>query len=123
MRRLGVADALLHRFDLVFDVAVGDEDILPAVVIVVEEKAAEAERQQRRAADFRARSFIHKKAVAFVVVEREHLVCKICNHQAGAARPVVIHGVDAHAGAGNAVFAEGNAGGNGALLEGPVLPI
>jgi len=33
----------LHGLDLVFDGAVGDEDVLPAVVIVVEEKTAEAE--------------------------------------------------------------------------------
>jgi len=55
------------------------------------------------------------------VVEREHLVGKICNDQAGAAGAVIIGGINAHAGAGNTVFAEGNAGGNGALFERAVL--
>src|SRR3981081_2400666 len=49
------------------------------------------------------------------------MVCKIRDDQAGAARAVVIDGIDAHAGAGNAIFAESNAGGNGALFEGAVL--
>src|SRR5258708_37635125 len=123
VRRLSVADALLYTLDLVFDVAVGDEDVLPAVVIVVEEKTAEAQSYERRAANLRARSFIHEQAVAFVVVEREHLVGKICNDQAGAAGAVVIGGIDAHASAGNAVFAEGDARGNSALFEGAVLLI
>ena len=76
MRRLGVADALLHALDLIFDVAVGDEDVGPAVVVVVEEEAAEAERDQRGAADFGAWSFVDEQTVAFVVVERKHLVGK-----------------------------------------------
>ena len=123
MWRLGVADALLHGFDLVFNVAVGDEDVLPSVVVVVEEEAAEAERDQRCAADVGVRSFVHEQAVAFVVVEREHLVGEIGDDQAGAAGAVVIGGVDAHAGARDAIFAEGDSGGNSALFEGAVLLI
>src|SRR4051812_15451325 len=42
VRRLGVAHTLLHAFDLVFDVTIGDQDVGPAIVVVVEEKAAEA---------------------------------------------------------------------------------
>src|ERR1700676_823154 len=121
VRRLRVADALLYALDLIFDVAVGDEDVLPAVVIVVEEETAEAERYERRTTDFRARSFIHEQAVAFVVVEREHLVCKICNDEAGAAGTVIIHSINAHAGAGHAIFAERDASRNGTLFEGAIL--
>ena len=57
------------------------------------------------------------------MIERKHLVGKIRNDQAGAARAVVIDGINAHAGAGNAIFAEGDAGGNRALFEGSVLLI
>src|SRR5580658_3643174 len=123
MRRLRVADAFLHRLDLVFDMAVGDEDVLPAVVIVVEEKAPEAKRNQRRAANFRARSFIHKQPIAFVVVERKHLVRKISNDQAGAAGAVVIRSVNAHTGARHTIFAEPDAGRNRALFKRAVLLI
>jgi hypothetical protein len=40
VRRLCVAHALLHFFDLVFNMAVGDQDIEPAIVVVVEEETA-----------------------------------------------------------------------------------
>src|SRR5882672_3830238 len=51
MRRLGIADTLLHALDFVFNVAVGNEDIRPAVVVVVEEEAAKAESDQSVTAD------------------------------------------------------------------------
>ena len=51
MRPLRVGDARLHALDVVGDVTVGGEDVRTAVEIVVEEEAAEGQRQQRRAAD------------------------------------------------------------------------
>src|SRR5580698_1481204 len=123
MRRLGIADPLLHRLDLVFDMSVGDEDVLPAVVIVVEEKTAEAERDQRGAADVRVRGFIHEQPIAFVVIKRQHLIRKIRNNQTGAAGAVIIRRVNPHASARDTVFAEPDAGGNGALFERSVFLI
>ncbi len=38
MWRLGIADALLHCLDLIFNVAIGNQNIFPAVVVVIEEK-------------------------------------------------------------------------------------
>ena len=40
VRRLGITHALLHPLDLIFNMAVGDENILPAVVVVIEKEAA-----------------------------------------------------------------------------------
>ena len=110
MRRLRVGDAFLHALDLLFDVTVGHEDVEPAVQIVVEEKASEAEREQTRAAHLRARRFVHEQSIAFVVVESQHLIREVADEHAGAAGTVVIGSVHAHAGAGHAVFAEGHAG-------------
>ena len=67
MRRLRVGDARLHALDVVGDVAVGGEDVEPAVEIVVEEEAGERQRQQRRPADRRRRRLVDEQAVAFVV--------------------------------------------------------
>ena len=85
MRGLGVADARLDAFDGVFDVAVGDVDVGPAVEIVVEEEAAEAQREKGGAAYFRVRGFVDEEAVAFVVIEGEHLIRKIRDDEAGVA--------------------------------------
>ena len=46
VRRLRIRDARLHAFDVVGDVAVGGRRFEPAVEVVVEEEAAEGQRQQ-----------------------------------------------------------------------------
>src|SRR5712671_4230610 len=46
MRRLRIAHAFLYSLDFVFDVAIGDQDIEPTIVVVIEEEAAEAQRHQ-----------------------------------------------------------------------------
>ena len=60
MWRLGIAYALLHALDCVFDVSIGDKDIGPAVIIVVEEKTAKAQCHQTGASNFGTWSFVHK---------------------------------------------------------------
>src|SRR5690349_13636892 len=47
-RRLLVVDARLDSLDLLFEVAVGGEDVLPAVQVVVEEEDPEGEGQEAR---------------------------------------------------------------------------
>src|SRR5207302_5087889 len=120
MRRLGIADPLLHALDGVFDVAIGDENIGPAVVVIIEEETAEAERNQRGAAYFRLRSFIDEQAVTFVVIERDHLIREVGNDDAGPAAAVIVGGVDPHAGAGDSIFAKSYSRWNSAFLEATV---
>ena len=121
MRRLGIAHALLHALDFVFDVAVGDKNVGPAVVVVVEEETAKTQRDQGGAADFRPRRFIHEQPVALVVIERKHLVGEVGDDDAGMAGAVVVGGVHAHAGAGHAIFAEGDSRRDALLLKGSVV--
>jgi len=56
------------------------------------------------------------------VIEREHLVRKISDQEAGEARVVVIGRIHAHACAGNAVFAEGDSG-NDRFFSKRALPL
>jgi hypothetical protein len=60
MRRLGIANALLYSFDGIFNVAVGDKNIRPAVVVVIEKEATKSQRNQRRAPHFGLRSLVHE---------------------------------------------------------------
>ena len=121
MRRLGVAHAFLYALDFIFNVAVGDQNIGPAVIVIIKKEAAEAKRDQRGTAHFRARGFVDEKAVAFVVIEREHLVGKICDDDAGLPGTIVVGGVDTHSSASDTVFAKGNARGHSALFEGAIF--
>jgi len=56
--RLRITDALLHPLDLIFNVTVGDKNIWPAVVVVIEKETAKTERDQGGSADFGLRSFV-----------------------------------------------------------------
>src|SRR5215467_8634216 len=59
--RLGIAHALLHFFNSVFDVAVGNQNVRPAITVIIEEETAEAQRYQSSSADLRTRGLIHKQ--------------------------------------------------------------
>src|SRR5947207_12834372 len=83
VRRLAVFDALLYSFDITIEVAIGDEDIGPAVEVVVEEETSESQSEQGSMAHGRARRLIHKQSVALVMVERHHLVGEIADDDAG----------------------------------------
>ena len=85
MRWHGVFHVRLHALDVGIDVAVRDQHIWPAVKVIIEEKAAEAESEQGSAPDLRARSFVDKESFSFIVIERQHLVRKIGDQQAGEA--------------------------------------
>src|ERR1700693_5875335 len=98
MGRLGIADPLLHMLDLIFNMAIGNKNILPAIVVVIEEETAEAQRDQRGPANLRLRGFVYEQAVAFVVIERDHLIGEVADDQTGVAAAVVVGGVGAHAG-------------------------
>src|SRR5712671_8164325 len=121
MRRLGVAHAFLHSFDLIFNMPIGDEDIRPAIIVIIEKKASEAQRDQSGPSNFGLRGLVHKKSAAFIVVERHHLVGEVADDDAGMAAAVVVGGVHAHAGARHAIFAESYTSGDSALFEGAIF--
>ena len=72
-RWLPVFDALLDLFDVIFDVAIGDENIRMTVQIVIKEKTGEAKRQQAGMADLRPGRFVNKQSISFIVVKGHHL--------------------------------------------------
>src|SRR5260370_31015224 len=123
MWRHGVFDVGLHFLNFGIDVAVGDKNIGPAVEVVVKEEATEAKRQQRGATDGGLRGLVNKQSFAFIVVERKHLIGKIGDHHAGIAGMIVIGSVHAHAGAGHAVFAEGDSGDHALFGKGAVAVV
>ena len=123
MWRLGVAHTFLHALDLILNVAVGDKNIWPAVVVIVEEETSKAECDQRGPPYFRLWGFVDKQAIAFVVVERHHLIGKVADDDTGMTGAIVIGRVHAHAGPRHAVFTECDAGGDAALFKRSLLLI
>src|SRR5260370_27052504 len=61
MRRLSIVHTSLNAFDIWIEVPVGNKNVRPAIQIIVEEKAAKAQRQQARPTDLRLRCHIDKE--------------------------------------------------------------
>src|SRR5579883_1231472 len=108
MRWLAVPDTLLDALDVVLNMAVGHEDVLPSVVIVVEEETREAQCEQAIAAHLGTGRLIHEQALPFIVVEGHHLIGEVANDDARPARAIVIGGINAHAGTRDTILAIGN---------------
>ena len=85
-----------------------DEKVRLAVEIEVEEEQTKCKTQQSRATNRRTRSFVNEQAVAFVVVQAEHLSGEVSNRDARQAGLVVIRPVDAHGSPHDTFFAERN---------------
>src|SRR5262249_40154683 len=109
VRRLCVLDPGLYPLDVALDVPIGDENIEPAVEIVVEKETAETERQQAYASDGGSRRLVDEEPIAFVVIERKHLIREVRDHDARITGSVVVCRVRAHSRAGDAFFAERDA--------------
>src|SRR5712691_1229386 len=121
MRGLSVGDALLHPLDFVFDVTVGNEDVGPTIVIVIKEEATEAESNQGCAANFGTRRFVYEQAITLVVIEGKHLICEICNDNAGMAGAVIVGSVHAHTSSRDSIFTESDARSHTTLLEAAIF--
>ena len=98
----------LHPLDLLFDVAVGREDVGEAVEVVVEEEHAKGQRQQAGATDRGARRLVHEQILPLVVIEAQHLVREVADDQVRTARAIVVGGIDTHRAARHAVLAVGD---------------
>ena len=117
MRRLGVGDGRLHPVDVVLDVSVRDENVEPAVEIVIEEEAAEGEGEEARCADAGGRRVVDEQVPPLVVVQRQHLVREIADQQALPAAAVVVGRVDPHRAPRLPLLTEGDARRLADLLE------
>src|SRR5258708_20856419 len=80
-----------------FDVAVGDEDVQPAVVIVIEETTAETKHLDSRCGDSRRITDLRERSTV-VAPKMVRLVLKIGDKQAGPTVVVVVAEIDVHAG-------------------------
>src|SRR5579872_7212600 len=120
MRWLGIAYALLNSLDRVFNMAIGDENILPAIVVEIEKETTKAQRYQSSSPHLRLGGFVDEQPVALVVIQRNHLIGEVAYDHAGAPAAIVIGGIDSHAGARHAILAKRNSCRNPPLFESAV---
>ena len=119
--RLRVLLAGLHFVDLVFDVAVGRQQIEPAIEIVVEEQHAKRQRAARRRADAGHDRLVRKLERRLLGhVQRRHLVGEVADRDAERSVVAEVGRVDSHRAAAVAVGIERDAGGGADFREGPV---
>ena len=89
-------------------VALSDEKIFPAVIVVIQKANAPSGVQHSGAGDAGAEAGVIKSGVAIVLVERVALVGKIGDDQVRPTIIVIVGKVDAHAGVGAAVAVNGS---------------
>src|SRR5215469_4581985 len=97
--------------------AVGEDEVELAVVVVVEEFEPPAAEEPGGLGDFVRARDIAKGFVFLVAVEREALLVDVGDEEVLVAAAEEIGGIDAHAGSGLAFLAEGNFGGERDLFE------
>ena len=121
MWRLRITDSLLHPLNLIFNMAVGNENILPAIIVVIKEEATETERHQRSPPNFRLLRLINEQSVSLVVIKRDHLVGEVTDDDAGVSAAIVVGSIGAHAGPRDPILAEPDPRSHTALLECSIL--
>src|SRR5262249_28588206 len=97
-RSLRETDAGVAHPDVLLDVAVGHEDVLPAVEVAVEEEGAEAGVELAGRADAAGRGDVHEEAILVAAVEGELLAAEVGDQDRLAAVVEQVAGVHPHAG-------------------------
>src|SRR5229473_176504 len=120
-QRLAIAGTGLQRVDLRIDVAVGDENVEPGVVVHVEESGAPAHVGIAGLADAGSPTDVVETLRTHVAIEGVGLLFEVGDEEAEAAAMVVIAPVDAHVAELHAFAAEGHAGEHAHVGEAAVV--
>ncbi|MFM1942444.1 MAG: hypothetical protein RI897_1426 [Verrucomicrobiota bacterium] len=119
---LGVVLVGGDLFDIGFDVAVGGEEVEPAIEVVVEEEDAEREGHLAGGADALGEGFVGEEGgLVFGDVDGGHFVGEVTDGDAEGVVLVEVGGIDAHGAAGSAEGIERDTGGGADIAEGAVL--
>jgi len=110
----------ITQLDGVEVVALSDEEILPAVVVVVEEADAPSGMRHSGASNAGSETGIGESGVRIVLVEGIALIGKIGDDEIGPAIVIVVGEIDTHAGVGAAVAINGDFGEEAHFFEGAV---
>src|ERR1700757_3878010 len=121
---LAVADLVMREFfNQIVRVAIGEEKIEIAVVVIIEELEAPPAHQASRGADAGGQGLIVEGLVVIVLIERIHLVVDVGDEQVHPAVLIDIGGIEAHAGTRPALGAVGDSGLGCDLLETAVATV
>src|SRR5690242_21187093 len=120
---LGVLYTLLNSLDFVLNVTVRNKNIGPSIEVIIKEEARETKGEQALSTDIRTRSFVDEQRVAFVVVERHHLIGKVPDDNARPAGAIVVDGIYSHSCPSHAILAERDSRNHRTLFKTTVLRI
>src|SRR5262245_44759894 len=100
---------------------IGHEDVTRPIVVVINERRAEAAIPESGVAEFGRESGVFKRTVAQISIETGVLEIEVRDENVQPAVSVNIGGVNSHSRLGLAVFADGDAGLEGYFTEAPVV--
>src|SRR5690348_644309 len=105
------------QFDRVHVMSLGDQEIILAIIIIIEKANAPAGVKSCDAPQIRIVGNVGKSAVAVISVQGVRLIGEIGDQQIGQAVVVVVGEIHSHARIGAAVSVGGDAGSQADLLE------
>src|SRR6202022_476937 len=101
--KIGIVD--LHSIEIV---ALGNDEIFPAVIVIIEEASAPAGVKHGDAAQTRTEAGVGETSVATVLVQGVALVSQVGDKEVGPAIIIIVGEIDAHAGEGATVAIDGD---------------
>src|SRR5229473_387877 len=116
-RPLRVAHAPIVLVYSRIDVAIGVENVFPAVVVVIEESRAPAKKGNRHSSYARQKAHIRKISITFILVKRIVVVGKRCDVQRQMPAVVIISDAQPHGGLFAPVILQCKARGVAGVLE------
>src|SRR5690606_9539386 len=96
----------LNLIDVIGHVAVGHENIGPAVEIVIEKESGEGKRQQRIPADVCGWGLVDEKALPLIAEDGQHLEREIADNDTGIAGTINVGEIGSHSAPGFSFLAQ-----------------
>ena len=121
--RLSIGQLRIVLMNIIHDVAVGSENIFPAVQVVIEKQATERQAVETILGDAHRIGSVHEKRATSIVIETQHFRGKISNHETCVTGAIVIGEIHSHPSPSLPVPIQCHAGIQSHLSEGPVLVV
>src|SRR5580698_8846750 len=99
------------------------ENVGVSIEVVIEEEETEREAQQAGFSNRRARRFINKKPIAFIMIKPDHLIRKVADHQVLTAGSIIVGNIDAHGSASDSIFPKRDSSREAFFLKCTVLQV
>src|SRR5579859_1700520 len=113
----------IRQFNRIEVMPLSDQQVFPAVVVVIEETHSPTGMGQRDWSEADRLARVREGAISAVLINGVALIREVCNHDIGPAIIIVVGEIYPHPSIGSAILINRNAAGKADFLERAVSPI